>query len=129
MRAVLIFHLAVSLLLSICLGCKSSETPATHSDSNVSSSEIVGKWRLEGEKEGTGQTIDFFEDNTCIIENDIDVGTGKRFDCNWKVLEDGWIEVLFSQYGVEIRFLEGELVGDSFYATLANEEYEYIRIE
>ena len=129
MRTVLILHFAVIILLSIFLGCKSSETSDTHSDSNVSSYEIVGKWRLEDEK-GTGQTIDFLKNNTCTIENDIDLGTGKRFDCKWNVLEDGRIKVLMSQYGVEIPFLEGEIEGNSFYATITGDkEYEYIRIE
>jgi hypothetical protein len=114
------------------MSCKSSETEssATHSNSNVSSSEIVGKWRFEDEK-GNGQTIDIFENNTCTIESDIDLGMGKRFDCKWNVSEDGWIEVLISsRHGIEIKYLEGELEGDSFYTTMIGDhEYEYIRIE
>ena len=132
MRVVSIFYLIVILMLTVCMSCKSSETesPATHSDSKGSSSEIVGEWRFEDEK-GIGSNIDIFEDNTCTIENDIDLGMGKRFDCKWNVLEDGRIEVLMtSRHGFEMPYLEGELEGDSFYTTMIGDlEYEYIRIE
>lgn len=67
---------------------------------------IVGKWVEFNDYALTSDTIEFFEDQTCIINEEGSALSGK-----WILLQDGRVKIEFSLIGVPTVFI-GPLSGD-----------------